>query len=73
MPIHIAAQGVYDGLSSIPFASTLLKLTAVLAVVALLKRLFAGTTNTSERSMHSKVVLMTVSAVTLPHTRRAHG
>lgn len=65
MPIHIAAQGVYDGLSSIPYASTLLKLTAVLTVVALLKRLFGGTANTSERSMHSKVVLMTVSAVLL--------
>lgn len=61
MAIHILNQGVNQGISSIPYAVTLLKLLALSGVVFVLKRFFGGARNTSERNMHSKVVMMTVS------------
>jgi hypothetical protein len=60
MPLHIAAQGLFSGISSIPYAWTVLKIAPWLVLLYVLKRYFNGATNTSERTMHSKVIMMTV-------------
>ncbi|KAF1968624.1 NAD(P)-binding protein [Bimuria novae-zelandiae CBS 107.79] len=59
MPVHILSQLWEQGFSSVPYGWTLLKLLPVIAVVYLLKLYFNGAVNTSERNMHSKVVMMT--------------
>ncbi|PYH77335.1 NAD(P)-binding protein [Aspergillus uvarum CBS 121591] len=59
MPIPLIVQGVTEGVSSIPFAWTILKLTPWVLVIAVLKFYFGGARNASERVMHSKVVMIT--------------
>ncbi|KAF2272609.1 oxidoreductase-like protein [Westerdykella ornata] len=59
MPVNILAQAFSDGISSIPYSWTVLKVISCLAVLYLLKWYFNGATNTSERNMHSKVVMIT--------------
>ncbi|RAH43976.1 putative oxidoreductase, partial [Aspergillus brunneoviolaceus CBS 621.78] len=59
MPIPLIVQGVTEGVSSIPFAWTILKLTPWVLVIAVLKFYFGGARNSSERVMHSKVVMIT--------------
>lgn len=61
MPIPLISHGITEGLSAIPHVYTAIKWTAVVAVVALLKYYFGGARNSSERLMHSKVVMITVS------------
>ena len=63
MPVHILAQGWDEGISSIPFGWTLAKIAPWIAVLYLLKLYFNGAVNTSERNMHSKVVMITVSYI----------
>lgn len=60
MPIPLIVQGVTEGVSSIPIAWTILKLTPWVLVIAVLKFYFGGARNSSERVMHSKVVMITV-------------
>lgn len=60
MPIPLISHGITEGISAIPYASTVLKWAAALAMLAVLKHYFGGTRNTSERLMHSKVVMVTV-------------
>lgn len=67
MPIHILAQGWSDGISSIPLGWTVVKVVPCLAVLYLLKWYFNGATNVSERNMHSKVIMMTVSLIATGH------
>lgn len=69
MPVHILGQLWENGISSVPYGWTLLKILPVAALICLLKFYFNGATNTSERNMHSKVVMMTVS---LPHHPEPH-
>ncbi|KAK3203764.1 hypothetical protein GRF29_106g544610 [Pseudopithomyces chartarum] len=59
MPVHILGQLWENGISSVPYGWTLLKILPVAALICLLKFYFNGATNTSERNMHSKVVMMT--------------
>ncbi|KAL1646914.1 hypothetical protein SLS58_003050 [Diplodia intermedia] len=59
MPVYIAVQALFDGLGSIPYAWTIVKALPWLALLVLLKRYFGGAVNTSERNMHSKVVMIT--------------
>ncbi|KAK7715517.1 hypothetical protein SLS57_006904 [Botryosphaeria dothidea] len=59
MPVYIAVQALFDGIGSIPYAWTLIKTLPWLAVLYLLKRYFGGAINTSERVMHSKVIMIT--------------
>ncbi|KAK8216234.1 hypothetical protein HDK77DRAFT_188106 [Phyllosticta capitalensis] len=59
MPVPIATQVIYDGIGSIPYAWTAIKLLPWLLLLAALKRYFGGNVNTSERKMHAKVVLLT--------------
>lgn len=62
MPIHIIAQGFFEGIASIPYGWTAVRVIPCLAVLYMLKWYFNGIANTSERNMHSKVVMITVSA-----------
>ncbi|KAB2577433.1 putative short chain dehydrogenase reductase family protein [Lasiodiplodia theobromae] len=59
MPVYIAVQALFDGIGSIPYAWTIIKTLPWLALLVLLKRYFGGVVNTSERNMHSKVVMIT--------------
>ncbi|KAI6799726.1 oxidoreductase-like protein [Hortaea werneckii] len=59
MPVYMAVSGLLDGLDSIPFIWPLLKTLPVLAFLYLLKTFFSGASNTSERNMHGKVVMVT--------------
>lgn len=67
MPVNFLAEIFYHGPSSIPYFWPVLKATGLTLFIAVLKLYFGGASNTSERNMHSKVVLMTVS-----HARDAH-
>lgn len=60
MPIPLIAQGIQEGIGSIPYAWTVIKTAPWLLLVAALKYYFGGARNTSERLMHSKVVMVTV-------------
>ncbi len=60
MPIPILAEAIFNGVSSIPFATPILKTAPWLILIYLLKTYFGGASNTSERLMHSKVVVITV-------------
>ncbi|KAF2189606.1 oxidoreductase-like protein [Zopfia rhizophila CBS 207.26] len=59
MPLHILAQGIFEGISSIPFGWTAVKVLPCLFLLYVLKWYFNGVANTSERNMHSKVVMIT--------------
>ena len=65
MPIGILHQGITEGLDSIPYGQPILKIVSVIAVLYLFKWYFNGAVNTSERNMHSKVVMVTVGLSTL--------
>jgi hypothetical protein len=73
MPIHILATGWAEGISSIPFGWLLVRVVPVLAVLYLLKWFFNGAVNTSERNMHSKVVMMTVKHILSYYKPPIHG
>ncbi|KAJ5690004.1 oxidoreductase C19A8.06 [Penicillium macrosclerotiorum] len=60
MPIPIIAQGIQEGIGSIPYAWHVLRVAPWVLVLAALKYYFGGARNTSERLMHSKVVMITV-------------
>jgi hypothetical protein len=61
MPVNILAQVVSEGLSSIPLGWTVVKVIPALALLYLLKWFFNGAVNKSERNLHSKVIMVTVS------------
>ncbi|GAB7362755.1 hypothetical protein MBLNU230_g3060t1 [Neophaeotheca triangularis] len=59
MPLHIGSQAYMNGFDSIPFLWPTIKALPWLGVLYLLKVYFSGASNTSERNMHSKVVMVT--------------
>jgi hypothetical protein len=61
MPIGFVTYGFTEGLSQIPYGWTALKLAIGFGVLYLLKWFFNGAINGSERNMHSKVIMVTVS------------
>lgn len=61
MPIPLLAESFWKGLSSIPYGYTIVKAVSWLLVISGLKYFFGGSRNVSERVMHSKVVMVTVS------------
>lgn len=63
MPIPIIIKGISEGLSSIPYAYTVLKIAPWVLLVLALKFYFGGARNKSERLMHSKVIMVTVCAI----------
>lgn len=72
MPIPLLADVLSNGIVAIPFAVPVLKALPWLVLLYLLKFYFGGASNSSERLMHSKVVMITVlnsplhSSVSLP-------
>lgn len=63
MPIPIIVQAVQEGISSVPLAWPLIRIAPWILLVTTLKYYFGGARNTSERLMHAKVVMVTVSTV----------
>ena len=61
MPIPIAIRVVFDGFREVPRAATVIKTIPVFLLLYLVKLFFQGTSNRSERNMHGKVVMITVS------------
>ncbi|KAJ5279667.1 oxidoreductase C19A8.06 [Penicillium angulare] len=59
MPIPLLIQGAARGVSSIPYAWTVLKVVPWIILFAVLKFYFGGARNTSERLMHSKRIMVT--------------
>ena len=64
MPLPILAEALFKGPSSVPLAIPILKAAAWLVLVYVLKTYFGGARNTSERLMHSKIVMITVNSIT---------
>jgi small-conductance mechanosensitive channel len=64
MPIPIIVKGFQEGVSSIPFAWPVLRIAPWVLILSALKYYFGGARNTSERLMHSKVVMVTVRLTT---------
>lgn len=60
MPLHIGSQAYYYGFDSVPFLWPAIKALPWLGALYLLKVYFSGASNTSERNMHGKVVMVTV-------------
>lgn len=60
MPVPVIASLFADGLDVIPGARLVVTALPWLAVLYVLKWYFSGTSNTSERTMHGKVVMITV-------------
>ncbi|KKZ62048.1 alcohol dehydrogenase [[Emmonsia] crescens] len=77
MPVPLLAHWVVDGISSIPYAVPALKTAPFVALIVLLKRYFGGARNTSERPMHSKVVMITGGTsgigASIAHTLASQG
>ncbi|OJZ84535.1 hypothetical protein ASPFODRAFT_192536 [Aspergillus luchuensis CBS 106.47] len=59
MPIPIITTAITEGTNSIPHLWSILKLLPWAVILAALKYYFGGARNTSERLMHSKVVMIT--------------
>ena len=59
MPIHIAAEALSKGFPNLPNWWRVLQGVAAIAAIALLKWYSTGRSNTSERNMHGKVVMIT--------------
>lgn len=71
MPIHILASAVSEGVSVLSYVVPLLKVLLFLFSIWLLKIYFGGGSNTSERLMHSKVIMITVSEASFSRTNVA--
>ena len=63
MPIPVISYIFSEGIGRIPYLWTTLKLLPCLAVIYVLKIYSGGARNTSERVMHSKIVMITVPAL----------
>jgi hypothetical protein len=61
MPIPLISKVASEGIDSVPWLWTIIKILPWLAVLYALKKYFGGISNRSERLMHSKVVMITVS------------
>ena len=61
MPVDILATIAYNGISSVPYFSAILRSLPWLLVAYLIKTYARGVQSHSERILHSKVVMMTVS------------
>ena len=60
MPIPLLSHSIWKGVDSLPYAYTILKVTAWITVISGLKYYFGGARNTSEKVMHGMVVMVTV-------------
>ena len=60
MPLPLIAEAVFKGVDSVPFLYPVLKTLPWLFALFLAKQWFGGASNKSERTMHSKVIMITV-------------
>ncbi len=60
MPLPILAEALFKGWRTIPYIHIILKVSAWLILLYLLRIWFGGARNKSERLMHSKIVMITV-------------
>ena len=65
MPIPLIGDLIFKGIGSVPFAYPILKSLPWILALFLAKLWFGGASNKSERVMHSKVVMITVSTVAI--------
>lgn len=63
MPVYIFTKGFNEGLDAIPFGWSAVKIIPAVVLIYLLKVFFNGASTKSERNMHSKVVMVTVSGI----------
>ncbi|KAF8849127.1 NAD(P)-binding protein [Acephala macrosclerotiorum] len=59
MPIHFLAEAVWTGIPWLPSGWTILKFAVAAVVITLIKWYSMGASNTAERQMHGKVVMIT--------------
>jgi hypothetical protein len=59
MPLPFIGEILFNGVPSIPSSWTILKVVLAIVVVGLIKWLSTGASNTSERQMHGKIVMIT--------------
>jgi NAD(P)-dependent dehydrogenase (short-subunit alcohol dehydrogenase family) len=59
MPLPFIAEVLWNGVPGIPSAGVILKVVFAIAVVGLIKWYSTGASNTSERQMHGKIVMIT--------------
>ena len=69
MPVPVLFLTISDGISSIPYLTTVLKIIPWIALIVFLKYVFGGMRNRSERVMHGKVIMVTVCAIPLSSYR----
>ena len=61
MPLPLIADILFKGIDSVPFVYPILKTVPWLMALFLTKLWFGGASNKSERLMHSKVIMITVT------------
>ena len=61
MPLNILGTVVMEGTSAIPYYDHLKVYVPIVAGVGAIKWVFTGASNTWERKLHGKVIIMTVS------------
>lgn len=61
MPVPLVQKILKDGPGSVPHFYAGVQILAVVAVLVLAKRYFQGAVTLSERKMHGKVIIVTVS------------
>lgn len=61
MPIPLLAEGFGRGVTNIPYLWPVVQAAVAIGIVVLLKYYFGGARCRSERVMHGKVVMVTVS------------
>jgi hypothetical protein len=60
MIIPFIVEAIYNGISLEVDAWNIIKVVALIGVITLVKLYSRGATNTAERQLHSKVVIITV-------------
>ena len=59
MAVYIIKTALIDGVGSVPYLWELIKIIPIFLLLWLLKQFFSGASNTSERNMHGKVIVVT--------------
>jgi NAD(P)-dependent dehydrogenase (short-subunit alcohol dehydrogenase family) len=59
MPLNFISRIFFDGFSSVPYSSTILKVAFSIALIYLIKLYSSGARNSSERVLHGKVAIIT--------------
>lgn len=71
MAIYIIRSAFSEGIGSVPYLWPILKAMPWLLLLWAVKFFFSGVSNKSERTMHGKVVMVTVGVARLNRWRRS--